>query len=189
MAISKATIKAIGVSALLIFLYSLTLLLYLWSKYDSIGDCAAIVYYNPISFKDIIYMAFIGMFWYGVSLFLLKKTKKLYITEGAIYVLLLFAFSLGGNTILESRKMHWPTEYYPRPISSKDKTQFCSFIPAYYYVGNIFWGEEVEKVAVFAMVLLRKSLTLGCQPQPPYSSTCRRVRRPDLITTPRDLAL
>ena len=90
MAISKATIKAIGVSALLIFLYSLTLLLYLWSKYDSIGDCAAIVYYNPISFKDIIYMAFIGMFWYGVSLFLLKKTKKLYITEGAIYVLLLF---------------------------------------------------------------------------------------------------
>lgn len=46
MAISKATIKAIGVSALLIFLYSLTLLLYLWSKYDSIGDCAAIVYYT-----------------------------------------------------------------------------------------------------------------------------------------------
>ena len=122
MAISKATIKAIGVSALLIFLYSLTLLLYLWSKYDSIGDCAAIVYYNPISFKDIIYMAFICMFWYGLSLILLKKTKKVFlITVGAIYVLLLFAFSLGGNTILESRKMHWPTEYYPRPISSKDK--------------------------------------------------------------------
>ena len=62
------------------------------------------------------------MFWYGLSLILLKKTKKVFlITVGAIYVLLLFAFSLGGNTILESRKMHWPTEYYPRPISSKDK--------------------------------------------------------------------
>ena len=122
MATSRATIKAIGVSALLIFLCSVTLLLYLWSKYDSIGDCAAIVYYNPISFKDIIYMAFICMFWYGLSLILLKKTKKVFlITVGAIYVLLLFAFSMGGNTILESRKMHWPTEYYPRPISSKDK--------------------------------------------------------------------
>ena len=188
MAISKATIKAIGVSALLIFLYSLTLLLYLWSKYDSIGDCAAIVYYNPISFKDIIYMAFIGMFWYGVSLFLLKKTKKLYITEGAIYVLLLFAFSLGGNTILESRKMHWPTEYYPRPISSKDKIHILQFYPCLLPYRK-HWGGRGEKVAVFAMVLLRKSLTLGCQPQPPYSLTCRRVRRPDLITTPRDLAL
>ena len=141
MAISKATIKAIGVSALLIFLYSLTLLLYLWSKYDSIGDCAAIVYYNPISFKDIIYMAFICMFWYGLSLILLKKTKKVFlITVGAIYVLLLFAFSLGGNTILESRKMHWPTEYYPRPISSKDKT-ILQFYPCLLLCRK-HWGER-----------------------------------------------
>lgn len=120
MAISKATIKAIGVSALLIFLCSLTLLFYLWSKYEKIGDCVAIVYYNPISFKDIIYMAFICMLWYGVSLFLHKKANKVfYITEGAIYVLLLLAFSLESNTILESRKIHWPTEYHPKPI---DKT-------------------------------------------------------------------
>lgn len=85
-------------------------------------------------------MAFIGMFWYGVSLFLLKKTKKLYITEGAIYVLLLFAFSLGGNTILESRKMHWPTEYYPRPISSKDKIHILQFYPCLLLCRKHFLG-------------------------------------------------
>ena len=152
MATSRATIKAIGVSALLIFLCSVTLLLYLWSKYDSIGDCAAIVYYNPISFKDIIYMAFICMFWYGVSLFLLKKTKKLcYITEGAIYVLLLFAFSLGGNTILESRKMHWPTEYYPRPISSKDKIHILQFYPCLLLCRKHFLGGKRWKKWRFSL--------------------------------------
>ena len=81
------------------------------------------------------------MFWYGLSLILLKKTKKVFlITVGAIYVLLLFAFSLGGNTILESRKMHWPTEYYPRPISSKNKTilQFYPCLLPY----RKHWGGE-----------------------------------------------
>lgn len=121
MAISKVTIKSIGVSALLIFLCSLTLLFYLWSKYESIGECAAIVYYNPVSFKDIIYMAFICMFWYGLSL-LLKKTKKVFlITEGVIYVLLLLVFTFGGNKILESRKIDWPTEYHPQPIEKEIK--------------------------------------------------------------------
>lgn len=117
---SRVTIRAIVLSVLPPLLCTLTLLFYLWSKYESIGDCAAIVYYHPISIKDIVIMAFICMCWYELSLCLPKKTNKvLLITEGAIYVLLLLAFSLGGNSILESRKIDWPTEYHPQPIEKE----------------------------------------------------------------------
>lgn len=119
MATSRTTIKTIALSVLPQVLCSLTLLFYLWSKYESTGDCVAIVYFQPLSIKDIVIMVFICMFWYGLSLILLKKTKKVFlITEGAIYVLLLLVFSLGGDTILESRKIYWPTEYHPQPIEN-----------------------------------------------------------------------
>ncbi|MDE6538050.1 MAG: hypothetical protein K2M13_08475 [Muribaculaceae bacterium] len=121
MATSRATIKAIVFSVIPSALCSLTLLFYLWSKYESTGDCADIVHFQHLSIKSIVIMAFICIFWYGLSLILLKKTKKVFlITEGVIYVLLLLAFSMGGNSILKSRKIDWPTEYHPQPTSSKD---------------------------------------------------------------------
>ena len=122
MATSRVTIKTLALSVLPLVLCSLTLLIYLWSKYESIEDCAAIVYYHPISIKDIIIMSLICMFWYGVSLLLFKKANKAFlITEGAIYVLLLLVFSIGGNSILENRKIDWPTEYQPQPIEKEIK--------------------------------------------------------------------
>lgn len=117
MAISRDTTKTITISVLSILLCSLTLQFYLWSKYVDIGDCASIVYYNPISIKDILIMALICIGWYGLSVAIMRERRKVFlITEGVAYVLLLLVFSQGGNAILENRKIHWPTEYHPQPI-------------------------------------------------------------------------
>lgn len=62
-------------------------------------------------------MALICIGWYGLSVAIMRERRKGFlITEGVAYVLLLLVFSQGGNTMLESRKIHWPTEYQPQPI-------------------------------------------------------------------------
>lgn len=120
MAISRCTTKTIAISVLSLLLCSITIQFYLWSKYVNIGYCASIVYYHPISIKDILIMTLICIGWYCLSVAIIRERRKVFlIAEGVVYVILLLVFSLGGNTILENRKIHWPTEYHPQPIEKE----------------------------------------------------------------------
>lgn len=118
-------IKDIFIRFILLMLCIYFQLLLLGGKYIEYGDCTSLIYYQTISFKDIFFMALICLGWYGLSIVLLmKKVRKKYlIIEGVIYLMILLVFSIGGNDILESRKIHWPIEYNPKPIEITTKNK------------------------------------------------------------------
>lgn len=118
----KDRIKTLIITLALILLCTISLFVFLERKYIYIGECAAIAYYQPINAIDIIIIALICMGWYALSLNIIKSTKIIYRwAVGLVYLLLLIIFSFGGNDILESRKIDWPSEYHPQPLEKAVK--------------------------------------------------------------------
>lgn len=123
MAILSNRIKTFGITLSLMLLCILSLLIFIRGNYISCGEYVSILYYQPITIKEILLMALICIGWCGVSFILFKRASRIFkLAEGVIYFIILLLFSLGGNKILESRKMYWPAEYHPQPIEKIHKS-------------------------------------------------------------------
>lgn len=110
MAISKAI--RISILSLCIVI----MLIILSYKYISEGDCAAIVYYEPLTIWDrVIFMA-IGIVGLLASVKLTKPNRISTILLSGLFLAISLSFCIFGNQLLEMRTEYWPHEYHPQPI-------------------------------------------------------------------------
>lgn len=97
-------------------------------KYATVGDCAEIVYYKPLTMWDRIVFAVIGIIGLSISLKLAKPKRVGTILLSGLYTAIIIAFSIFGNQLLEMRTEHWPHEYHPQPIENKIEKYFSDTI-------------------------------------------------------------
>ena len=99
----------------LLFLISITS--FLNHRYITKGDCAAIVYYVPLSLKDYCAIIFLACTAIGLSCLLsrLHISKTSLIIEVLIYAIIVVIVCVYGNHYLASAEFHWPHTYHPTP--------------------------------------------------------------------------
>lgn len=112
--------KSILLKVMIFLSFILLALFILSTHYVGIGECAAIVYYKPLTITDrciFIVIALVGML---VSLLICKQKKKGIFILGSIYFVITLGLCVYGNQLLERRTIYWPHEYNPKPINNDD---------------------------------------------------------------------
>ena len=99
----------------LLFLLSIAYLL--GSKYIEEGECAAILYYIPLSLKDYCTIIISACSAFGLSYLLTKGNinNRVLMLEALIYTILVVMLCIYGNNILASVEVNWPHTYHPKP--------------------------------------------------------------------------
>lgn len=91
--------------------------IFICTHYVAAGECASLLYYNPIGLLDCFLIALIALFLYLLSIIIFKSVPGRWkLIEGIVYLFLVFLLSFLGSRILESRTEDWPEIYNPRPI-------------------------------------------------------------------------
>ena len=103
------------VAVFLLFLISITS--FLDHRYITKGDCAAIVYYVPLSLEDYCTMTFLACTTIGLSCLLNRRyiSKTSLIIEVLIYAIIVAIVCVYGNHYLASAEFDWPHTYHPIP--------------------------------------------------------------------------
>lgn len=112
-----ATSKAIMLRICILVLCIVIMFVLLDEKYVWIGECASICYYNPLTMWDRIVFAVIGIVGLLVTIKLTKPKRVGTILLSGLYVVIIIAFSIFGNQLMEMPTEHWPHEYHPQPIA------------------------------------------------------------------------
>lgn len=99
----------------LLFLLSIAYLL--GSKYIEEGECAAILYYIPLSLKDYCTIIISAFSAFGLSYLLTKGNlnKRVLMIEVFLYTIIVAVLCIYGNNILASVEVNWPHTYHPKP--------------------------------------------------------------------------
>lgn len=114
--------KAIIIIITMYMLFSTICPIALGSHYVSMGECAAITYYYPLTWWDRAGFILFGIIAIIISLRLIPKNmknRKIMLTViSLIYVLSVGLYVVFGNKMLGAREMDWPHHYKVQPITS-----------------------------------------------------------------------
>lgn len=114
--------KAIILIITIYFLFITFCLIALGSHYVSMGECAAITYYYPLTWLDRAGIILFGIIATIISLRLITKNmknRKIILTViSLIYVLSIGLYVVFGNEILGAREIDWPHHYNIQPITN-----------------------------------------------------------------------
>lgn len=114
--------KAIILIITIYFLFITFCLIALGSHYVSVGECAAITYYYPLTWWDRAGIILFGIIATIISLRLIPKNiknRKVILTIiSLIYVLSIGLYVVFSNEILGTREIDWPHHYKVQPITS-----------------------------------------------------------------------
>ncbi len=94
------------------------------SHYVALGECAARVYYEPLSIKDYILLPIVGITLVSISLRYIRTNKAVRYIEMSIYSIMIMFTLVFGNEILASRTIDWPETYQVQPIESVNTNKF-----------------------------------------------------------------
>lgn len=104
------------------FLFITICLIALGSHYVSVGECAAISYYYPLTWWDRAGTILFGIIAIIISLQLLPKNMKnrkiMQTVISLIYMLSIGLYVVFGNEMLGASEMDWPHHYKVQPITS-----------------------------------------------------------------------
>lgn len=107
------------------FLFITICLIALGSHYVSVGECAAITYYYPLTWWDRAGIILFGIIATIISLRLISKdmkNRKIKLTIiSLIYMLSVGLYVIFGNEILGTREIDWPHNYKVSPIPNSSK--------------------------------------------------------------------
>lgn len=81
-----------------------------------LGECAARVYYKPLSVTDYILFPIVGITLVSISLRYIRTNKTVRYIEVSIYSIIIMFTIVFGNKILASRTIDWPETYQVQPI-------------------------------------------------------------------------
>ena len=101
-----------------VFMLFLLFIAYLFGKkYIEEGECAAILFYMPLSLKDYCAIIISACTAFGLSYLLTKGNinNRVLMLEALIYTLLVVMLCIYGNNILASVEVGWPHTYHPKP--------------------------------------------------------------------------
>lgn len=114
--------KAIILIIVIYILFTTICIIVLDSHYLSVGECASIIYYQPLTWWDRVCFILVGTSAWIISLRLIPKGiahRKIMLTIiSLIYVLSVGLYIIFGNKILGEREMDWPHHYKVQPITS-----------------------------------------------------------------------
>ena len=98
-------------------IFILGVMYYLSTKYVESGECAIMVYYIPMSWRDYIAITAIGVFSVLLSYFLARNriNHKWLFFEISIYSIFIVLLCVLGNEILANTEYNWPHNYNPAP--------------------------------------------------------------------------
>lgn len=117
--------KAIILIITIYILFSTISLIALGSHYVSVGECAAITYYYPLSWWERVGIILIGIIAIIISLRLIPKNmknRKIMLTViSLIYVLSIGLYVVFGNEILGASAMDWLHHYKVNSIAYSSK--------------------------------------------------------------------
>lgn len=94
------------------------------SHYVAFGECAARVYYKPLSVTDYILFPIVGIAFVFISLRYIRTNKAVRYIEVSIYSIIMMFILVFGNEILASRTIDWPETYQVQPIESVNTNKF-----------------------------------------------------------------
>lgn len=120
----NAPVKSLTLIIIILFAFSFCAFLILNAHYVAVGECAAIVYYKPLTIWDRIVFVVIGIACIIFSVKAVKPKRASMIVLCGAYIAIISVFSIFGNQLLEMRKEYWPHEYHPQPIDSTQGTIF-----------------------------------------------------------------
>lgn len=114
--------KAIILITSIYFLFITICMIALGSHYVSVGECAAITYYYPLTWWDRAGIILFGIIATIISLRLIPKNiknrKVILAIISLIYVLSIGLYVIFGNEILGTREIDWPHHYKVQSITS-----------------------------------------------------------------------
>lgn len=114
--------KAVILVIVIYILFTVACLITLGSHYVTVGECAVITYYQPLTWLDRTCFILLGAMAWIISRPLIPKDMKhrkiLLIIIGLIYVLSAGLYVVYGNEMLGAREMDWPHHYKVQPITS-----------------------------------------------------------------------
>ncbi|MCM1294807.1 MAG: hypothetical protein NC311_04595 [Muribaculaceae bacterium] len=116
--------KAILLQIIAFLSFLLLAFVILCTHYVAKGECAAIIYYRPITSVDIFLFIAIGVVWAFISVFIGKPNRIVTIFIWGIYLTITIFLCIFGNDLLELRTEHWPHEYHPQPIGSNTNYKY-----------------------------------------------------------------
>ena len=101
-----------------VFMLFLLFIAYLFGKkYIEEGECAAILFYMPLSLKDYCAIIISACTAFGLSYLLTKGNvnKRVLMIEVFLYTIIVAMLCIYGNYILASVDVNWPHTYHPKP--------------------------------------------------------------------------
>lgn len=101
-------------------IFILEAMYYLSTKYVESGECAIMVYYIPMSWRDYIAITAIGAFSVLLSYFLARNriNHKWLFFEISTYCIVIVLLCVLGNEILANTEYNWPHDYKPAPYTN-----------------------------------------------------------------------
>lgn len=100
----------------ILILYLIIIDIILSSHYVELGECAARIYYKPLSITDYILLPILGITLVSISLRYIRTNKAVRYIEVSIYSIIIMLTLVFGNEILASRTIDWPETYQVQPI-------------------------------------------------------------------------
>lgn len=100
--------------------YIFIILSILENHYVAMGECAARIYYYPLSRWDYILIPLVGVILLSLSLCFIHASLKMRIIEGLLYSCIVITTLIWGNNILASPTIDWPEVYHPTPLISQE---------------------------------------------------------------------
>lgn len=89
------------------------------NHYVEVGECAARVYYKPLSVTDYILLPLVGIVLVSLSLRYIRTNKAVRYIEVSIYSIIIMLSLVYGNKILASRTIDWPETYSVQELTNE----------------------------------------------------------------------
>lgn len=89
------------------------------NHYVEVGECAARVYYKPLSVTDYILLPLVGIVLVSLSLRYIRTNKAVRYIEVSIYSIIIMLGLVYGNKILASRTIDWPETYSVQELTNE----------------------------------------------------------------------
>ena len=94
------------------------------SHYVELGECAARVYYKPLSVTDYILFPIVGITLVSISLRYIRTNKTVRYIEVSTYSFIIIFALVFGNEILALRTIDWPETYQVQSIEILNTDKF-----------------------------------------------------------------
>lgn len=112
----NTSIKSITLVVIILISFIFLAFVILTSHYVSIGDCAVVVYYKPLTAIDRLLFVIIGFIGLLTSIKISKPNMLFIILLIGVYLAFTFILCVLGDELLELRTEYWPHEYHPQPL-------------------------------------------------------------------------